>query len=133
LNGAADPEPAGVDRAIFSPGSKAMNDRRTWFGLALGFLPAVAMAAWLVAPSALAQKPRGEVRYEYKVVNFSYNPGERLTDNARAAAYERVLNDHARDGWEPVIDLLERTTVQTIGGAVTTRDTTTFVAFRRPR
>jgi hypothetical protein len=42
-----------------------------------------------------------------------------------------VLNEHAKAGWEPVINLLERTTVQTVGGGVTTRDTTTFVAFRR--
>jgi hypothetical protein len=110
-----------------------MNDRRTWFGLAFGLLLAVAAAVGIVVPSAVAQKPRGEPRYEYKVVNFDYNPGERLNDHGRAAAFERVLNDQARDGWEPVINLLERTTMRTIGGAVTTRDTTTFVAFRRPR
>ena len=110
-----------------------MNDRRTWFGVAIGLFLAAVLAAGLVEPTAVAQKSRGEARYEYKVVNFSYNPGERVTDHARAVAFERVLNDHAREGWEPVLNLLDRTTVQTIGGGVTTRDTTTFVAFRRPR
>ncbi len=110
-----------------------MNDRRTWFGLALLLFLVLALAVGLSAPGAAAQKARAEPRYEYQVVHFSYNPGERLTDNARAAAFERVLNEQAREGWEPVINLLDRSTVQTVGGAVTTRDTTTFVAFRRPR
>ena len=80
-----------------------------------------------------AQKARAEPRYAYKVVCFRYNPGERLGDDARAAQFGRLLNDYARDGWEPVLNLLDRTTEQTVGGAVTTRDITTFVAFRRPR
>jgi hypothetical protein len=120
-------------RALFPVRSKAMIDRRNWFGLALGLFLVVVLAAGLIAPTAVAQKFRSEPRYDYKVVNFSYNPGERLTDIARAAAFERVLNEHARDGWEPVINLLDRTNVQTIGGGVTTRNTTSFVAFRRPR
>jgi hypothetical protein len=110
-----------------------MNDRRTWFGSARGSLLVVALAAGFVASTAVAQRSRTEPRYDYKVINFSYNPGERLTDHARAAAFERVLNEQAREGWEPVINFLERTTVQTIGGGVTTRDTISFVAFRRPR
>jgi hypothetical protein len=110
-----------------------MNDRRTWLGLALGLVPALALATGLVGPTAAAQKPRREPGYEYKVVPFSFHPGERLNENARAAAFERVLNEQARDGWEPVLNLLERTNVQTIGGGVTTRETTSFVAFRRPR
>jgi hypothetical protein len=114
-------------------GSKAMNDRRSWFGLALGLSLLVGLAAGLIGPTAVAQKPRAEPRYDYKVVNFSYNPGERLADNARAVTFERVLNNLAREGWEPVTNLLDRTTIQTIGGGVTTRDTTSFVAFRRPR
>jgi hypothetical protein len=91
------------------------------------------MFAVLVGSTAAAQKPRRDAGYEYKVVPFSFNPGERLTEHARATAFERVLNEQAREGWEPVLNLLERNTVQTIGGAVTTRDTTSFVAFRRPR
>jgi hypothetical protein len=114
-------------------GAKAMNDRRTRFGLVHGLLLVVALAAGFFASTAVAQRPRAEPRYEYKVITFSYNPGERLTSHARAAAFERVLNDHAREGWEPVANLLDRTTIQTIGGGVTTRDTTSFVAFRRPR
>ena len=110
-----------------------MNDRRTWFGLAIGLFVAAALAAGLIPPTAVVQKPRAEPRYDYKVVNLSYNPGERLTDHAREAAFERVLNRPCRDGWEPVINLLDRTNVQTIGGGVTTRDSTAFVAFRRPR
>jgi hypothetical protein len=110
-----------------------MNDRRTWFGLALGSSLGLALAAGLIAPAAVGQRLRPEPRYEYRVVHLSYNPGERLTDNARAAAFERVLNEQAREGWEPVINLLNRSAVQTVGGGVTTRDTTTFVAFRRPR
>jgi hypothetical protein len=110
-----------------------MNDRRSRFGLALASFLAAAMAAGLIATTAAAQRPRAEPRYVYKVVPFSYNPGDRLTDKARAAAFERVLDDYSRDGWEPVVNLLDRTTVQTVGGGVTSRDTTAFVAFRRPR
>ena len=114
-------------------GSKTMNARRTWFGLAICFLVVVILASVLIARPAAAQKTRAEHRYDYKVVPFSYNPGERLSDDARATRFERLLNEHARDGWEPVIDLLNRSTVQTVGGGVTTRDTVSFVAFRRPR
>jgi hypothetical protein len=113
--------------------SNAMNARRTWFGLALCFLVVLTLASGLIAPQAEAQKTRAEHRYDYKVVSFSYNPGERLSDYTRAKQFERLLNDYARDGWEPVIDLMNRSSVQTVGGAVTTRDTITFVAFRRPR
>jgi hypothetical protein len=110
-----------------------MNDRKTGFGWTVVLVLAITLAVELIAPIAVAQRSRAEPRYEYKVVNFSYNPGERMTDNARAAAFERVLNDQARDGWEPVLNLLDRTNIHTIGGGVTTRDTTAFVAFRRPR
>ena len=110
-----------------------MNARRNWFGVAVSFLVMVTLASALTAPPAEAQKTRAEHRYDYKVVCFSYNPGERQSDDARATQFERVLNDHARNGWEPVIDLWNRSSVQTVGGGVTTRDTVTFVAFRRPR
>ena len=110
-----------------------MYARRTWFGLALGFVVMITIASGFSVPTAKGQKPRTEHRYDYKVVAFSYNPGERLSDDARATQFQRLLNDYARDGWEPVIDLLNRNTVQTVGGGVETRDTVTFVAFRRPR
>ncbi len=83
------------------------------------------------SPEARAQRPRDEPQWEYKVGLFSYNPGERLADEQRAATFARTLNDQARQGWEPVGSLLSRDAVQTVGGAVTTRDTVSFVAFRR--
>jgi hypothetical protein len=107
--------------------------RKSWIGLALGFLVVVTLVTGLTARRVEAQKARGDQRYEYKVVCLAYNPGERLSDDARAARFERLLNEYARDGWEPVIDLLNRSSVQTIGGAVTTRDSIAFIAFRRPR
>ena len=47
--------------------------------------------------------------------------------------YERTLNEEVREGWEVVGSALNRDTVQTVGGAVATRDSTSFVAYRRPR
>jgi hypothetical protein len=86
------------------------------------------------APEAQAQRAKTErLAVEYKVIALTYNPGERLTDEQRAAQFEKVLNAEARAGWEPVTSLLTRNTVQTVGGGVTTRDSTSFVAFRRPR
>ena len=84
-------------------------------------------------PEAQAQRTRSDAVWEYKVGVYSYNPGERMTDEQRAAFYERTLNEQARQGWELVGSVLTRDTVQTVGGAVTTRDTTSFVAYRRPR
>ncbi|MDB5352813.1 MAG: hypothetical protein JWN86_4060 [Planctomycetota bacterium] len=88
--------------------------------------------AWRV-PEAKAQKGRAEHDWEYKVGVVSYNPGERLTDDQRARAFEKLLTDQARQGWEPVGSLLSRDNVQTVGGGVITRDTTSFVAYRRAR
>ncbi len=86
------------------------------------------------APGVQAQRAKPvQQSWEYKVSVFSYNPGEKLSDDQRAARYEKLLNAEAREGWEPVTSLLTRNTVQTIGGGVTTRDSTSFVAFRRPR
>ena len=62
-----------------------MNARRTWFGLALCFLVVMTLALVFIAPRAEAQKNRAEHRYDYKVVCFNYNPGERLSDVARDA------------------------------------------------
>jgi hypothetical protein len=90
------------------------------------------VSAWRV-PDAIAQKTRADADWEYKVSVFSYNPGERLSDEQRARIFEKALNDQARQGWEPVGSLLSRDTVQTVGGAVTTRDTTSFVAYRRAK
>ena len=108
--------------------------RRTlWIGLIVGGITGWGLGSTLHFRAALAQKPRDEAPWVYKVGVFSYNPGERLTDERRAASYERALNEQARQGWEPVGTLLTRDTVQTVGGAVTTRDTTSFVAYRRRR
>jgi hypothetical protein len=86
------------------------------------------------APEAQTQRARSDrLAFEYKVIALTYNPGERLTDEQRAAQFEKLLNTEAKAGWEPVTSLLTRNTVQTIGGGVTTRDSTSFVAFRRPR
>jgi hypothetical protein len=83
---------------------------------------------------AQAQRTKSDQHaFEYKVVVLSFNPGERLTDVQRARQFENLLNAEAKTGWEPVTSLLSRTAVQTIGGGVATRDSTSFVAFRRPR
>jgi hypothetical protein len=107
--------------------------RRTLgIGLIVGGFLGVGLSSTLRSPQA-ADKARDEAQWNYKVQIFSYNPGERLTDERRAGLYAQALNEQARQGWEPVGALLTRDTVQTVGGAVTTRDTTSFVAFRRKR
>jgi hypothetical protein len=93
----------------------------------------IGLLATIPVRDARAQKARGEAQWEYKVGVFSYNPGERMSDEQRAAFYARTLNEQALQGWEPVGSLLSRDTVQTVGGAVTTRDTTSFVTNRRAR
>jgi hypothetical protein len=86
------------------------------------------------APEVQAQRATTDHRtVEYKVIALTYNPGERLTDRQRLAQFAELLNNEAKAGWEPVTSLLCRDTVQTIGGGVTTRDSTSFVAFRRQR
>ena len=107
-------------------------NRKLWPGLAVGSLIGLATSGMLRLPEAKAQK-REEAAWEYKVAPFSYNPGERLTDAQRAAAYEKTLNEQAREGWEVVGSVLARNVVQTVGGGVTTRDSVSFVAYRRPR
>jgi hypothetical protein len=107
--------------------------RKLWIGLIIGGFAALVLGSTQQSREAAAQKPGDEARWVYKVGVFSYNPGERLTDEQRAAHYERTLNEQARQGWEPVGTLLTRDTVHTVGGAVTTRDTTSFVAYRRRR
>ena len=99
--------------------------------LVAAVLLGVALARATAVQPASATTLKDEAQYEYKVVVASYNPGERMTDHERAAAYERTLNEQARLGWEPVSSLLSRDTVQTVGGAVTTRDTTAFFTYRR--
>jgi hypothetical protein len=110
-------------------------NRKLASGVIVGMLVGAALAGWLRLPEARAQRAAAaKAAWEYKVGVFAYNPGERATDEARRVAYERALNaTYAPEGWEPVGILLDRTTIQTIGGGVTTRDTTSFVAFRRPR
>ena len=43
------------------------------------------LSSILRSPEAAAQKVRDDAQWEYKVGVFSYNPGERLTDERRAA------------------------------------------------
>lgn len=106
---------------------------KLWIGLIIGGFTGLGLGSTWQFREAAAQKAGDDVRWIYQVGVFSYNPGERLTDEQRAASYERTLNEQARHGWEPVGTLLARDTVQTVGGAVTTRDTTSFVAYRRRR
>ena len=108
-------------------------NRKLWTGLIAGIIAGLALSGTFRLPEATAQKRPDETAWEYKVALFSYNPGERLTDEQRAAIYEKTLNEQARQGWEPVGSLMSRNAVQTVGGAVTTRDTVSFVAYRRPR
>ncbi len=108
-------------------------NRKLWIGLIAGSLSGLLVSGMLRLPEAKAQKRNDETAWEYKVAPFSYNPGERLTDEQRAAFYEKTLNEQARQGWEPVGSLLSRDAVQTVGGAVTTRDTVSFVAYRRAK
>lgn len=107
--------------------------RKLWIGLIVGGLSGWGLGVTLHVPEAVAQKARDEAQWDYKVRVFTYNPGERLTDDQRVATYERALNEQARQEWEPVGSMLTRDTVQTVGGAVTTRETTSFVAYRRRR
>jgi len=100
--------------------------------IGLGII-AVGLIAVPRRSEVMAQKAQAESHWEYKVRVFSYNPGERLSDEQRAAQFEKSLNDQARQGWEPVGSLLSRTTTQTVGGGVTTRDSISFVGFRRPK
>ena len=103
-------------------------------GLIAGALGIAAAMLASHAPEAKAQRDRVEPSaWEYKVGILSYNPGERLTDEQRAAQFEKALNLEARQGWEPVGSLLSRNVVQTVGGGVTTRESTSFVAYRRPK
>ena len=108
--------------------------RRTlWIGLIVGGLSGLGLGTTLRLPEAVAQKAREDAQWDYKVGVFYYNPGERLTDERRADVFERELNEQARQGWEPVGTVLTRDTVQTVGGAITTRDSTSFIAYRRRR
>jgi hypothetical protein len=108
--------------------------RRTyWIGsIAVGV--ALVGALVMVSTSEVrAQKGKVDPTWDYKVSVLTYNPGERFNDDQRASQFEKILNDQARQGWEPVGSLLSRNTVQTVGGGVTTRETTSFLAFRRPK
>jgi hypothetical protein len=102
-------------------------------GLIACGLASLVAAYGLRAPEAKAQRARTDSPWEYKVAVLSYNPGERLSDEQRRAFYERTINEQAREGWELVGSVLDRDTVQTVGGAVTVRESTSFVAYRRPR
>lgn len=108
-------------------------NRRLRLGLISGLILGLTALAATRPPRAEAQKGREDGVWEYKVAVFSYNPGEPMTDEQRASFYEKTLNEQARQGWEAVGTVMSRDTTQTIGGAVTTRDTTSFVAYRRLR
>lgn len=108
--------------------------RRTlWIGLIVGGVLGMGLTSLWRSREALAQKTGEAAQWDYKVGIFVYNPGENLTDERRAAIYERAIKEHAAQGWEPVGSILSRDTIQTVGGGVTTRDTTSFVAYRRKR
>jgi hypothetical protein len=107
--------------------------RTLWIGLIIGGLLGIGLTSALRSHEAAAQKPNEAGQWEYKVGIFSYNPGEQITDEKRAVLYERAIKEHAAQGWEPVGSIMSRDTVQTVGGGVTTRDTTSFVAYRRKR
>ena len=107
--------------------------RRLWTALIVGGLSGIGLGASLRLPEVVAQRIPDGVQWDYKVGVFYYNPGERLTDERRAAVFERELNEQARQGWEPVGTVLTRDMVQTVGGAITTRDSTSFIAYRRRR
>jgi hypothetical protein len=107
---------------------------KLWIGLIVGGFLGLLLTSLVRSPQAMAQRNREEAAaWEYKVALFSYNPGERLTDEQRAAFYEKTLNEQAKLGWEPVGSLMSRNVVQTVGGGVTTRDSVSFVAYRRPK
>ncbi|MDX2035528.1 MAG: DUF4177 domain-containing protein [Isosphaeraceae bacterium] len=92
----------------------------------------VPTAAPLVLEAQVASKsPARETTWQYKVEAISYNPGERLTNDQRAKQYENAINENAKKGWELVGSILDRDTVQTVGGGVTTRDTVSFLAYKR--
>ncbi len=96
-------------------------------------LASLAAAYSVRPPAANAQRTGTGSLWEYRVRVLSYNPGERLKDDQRRALYERTINEEAREGWELVGSVLDRDQVQTVGGAITTRESTSFIAYRRPR
>src|SRR4051812_21227204 len=81
---------------------KTTMKRSVGIGLIAGGLVSLGAVYGLRAPEAKAQRARTEPHWEYKVGVFSYNPGERLTDDQRRVFYERTLNEQAREGWEVI-------------------------------
>lgn len=57
------------------------------------------------------------------------NDGRYFSPNRHCAP----AHEEAREGWELVGSVLNRDQVQTVGGALTTRESTSFIAYRRPR
>ncbi len=109
-------------------------NRKLLAGIVIGLIAGLALATLARLPRAQAQKGKPEAQWEYKVGWFSYNPGEKMNDEQRRVVFEKALNEkYAPEGWEPVSIILERNVVQTVGGAVVTRDSVSFVAFRRPK
>ncbi len=56
--------------------------RRLRIGLIVIGLLGVGLSWTFRSPVAAEQKSRDEAQWEYKVSVFSYNPGERLTDDS---------------------------------------------------
>lgn len=115
------------------PSEDATMNHKIAIGLVLCGLFGFVLLGVFQGPRAMAQRNREEAAWEYKVAPYHYNPGENMTDLQRAAFYEKTINEQARQGWEPVGSVLSRTVVQTVGGGVTTRDSVSFVAYRRPK
>ena len=73
--------------------------RRTlWIGLIAVGLTGLGLVSTPHHREAAAQKTRDESQWVYKVEIFSYNPGDRLSDEQRAASYERALNERLARG-----------------------------------
>ena len=67
--------------------------RKLCWATALSTLIALGILATAQAPQARGQKVATavETQWEYKVTIFSYNPGEQLSDERRAARFEKTL------------------------------------------
>ncbi len=85
--------------------TNAMEDnpmgRTLWIGLIVGGLACLALGTTLRLPEAMAQKARDDAQWDYKVGVFYYNPGERMTDERRAAVFERERRPSSANAPKP--------------------------------
>lgn len=126
---------AGLHRSRVPHGLSELNIMQRMLPIATLATLLAGLALGLVVrgiPQARGQRPEAP-RWEYRVGWFSYNPGESLNDEQRRLVFEKELNARAAEGWEPAGVILDRNVVQSVGGSVVTRDSVSFVAFRRPR